>query len=267
METPLRSHENVSLKTLFVTVVKAMSEPVTLNISHIVTEDDTPVDNFASEKQQRLLTEPLYSSWYTTSKFLAAANVGLFYAVKQPPVVPDVFLSMDVTVANEWWERQNRSYFFWEFGKPPEVVIEIVSNTEGNELGSKLRDYARMRVIYYVVFDPIEQLKSSVLQVYQLQPSGYTAMNDLWLESVGLGLQLWQGVFEGKQDAWLRWCDRNGEVIPTGAERAEQERLRAEQERLRAERAESELQQERLKAERLATRLRALGIDPDEAMS
>ena len=27
-----------------------------------VTEDDAPVDNFFSEKQQRLLTEPLYSA-------------------------------------------------------------------------------------------------------------------------------------------------------------------------------------------------------------
>ena len=32
-----------------------------LDISRLVIEDDTPVDNFQSEKQQRLLVEPLYS--------------------------------------------------------------------------------------------------------------------------------------------------------------------------------------------------------------
>ena len=32
-------------------------------VENLVTEDDTPVDNLLSEKQQRLLTEPLYSSW------------------------------------------------------------------------------------------------------------------------------------------------------------------------------------------------------------
>ena len=32
------------------------------DVEHLVTEDDTPVDNVFSEKQQRLLTEPLYSS-------------------------------------------------------------------------------------------------------------------------------------------------------------------------------------------------------------
>ena len=37
-------------------------EEVTARINELVTEDDTPVDNLLSEKQQRLLTEPLYSS-------------------------------------------------------------------------------------------------------------------------------------------------------------------------------------------------------------
>ena len=49
------------------------------DIQHLVTEDDTPVDNMPSEKQQRLLTEPLYSSWAGPGAgrpFLAAANVG-----------------------------------------------------------------------------------------------------------------------------------------------------------------------------------------------
>jgi len=31
--------------------------------NQLVTEDDTPVDNFASAKQQRLLVGSLYSSW------------------------------------------------------------------------------------------------------------------------------------------------------------------------------------------------------------
>ena len=66
-------------------------------VEHIVTEDDEPVDNLYSEKQQRLLTEPLYSSWSPPAgqadtavprPFLAAANVGLFAAVSRPPLVP-----------------------------------------------------------------------------------------------------------------------------------------------------------------------------------
>src|SRR5215813_1650252 len=106
---------------------EALEIPVDLAalVENIVTEDDTPVDNLFSEKQQRLLTEPLYSSWtppasddspLTTRPFIAAANVGLFPSVHQPPRVPDVFLSLDVQIAANWYEKRHRSYFFWEFG-------------------------------------------------------------------------------------------------------------------------------------------------------
>jgi len=222
------------------------------NIDHIVTEDDTPVDNIFSEKQQRLLTEPLYSSWSGPGagrSFVAAANVGVFAAVAQLPLVPDVFLSLDVKVPEDMWAKNHRSYFLWEYGKPPDAVIEIVSNRKGNEADSKLRDYARIGVTYYVIFDPDEQLQGKILRLYALREGKYAPLKGQWLPEVGLGLTLWQGGFEGVEATWLRWCDHNGSVIATGAERAEQERERAEQERERAE--------------RLAGRLRELGIDPE----
>ncbi|WP_404790724.1 Uma2 family endonuclease [Altericista sp. CCNU0014] len=262
-------------------------EDLELDISHLTTEDDLPVDNLPSEKQQRLLTEPLYSSGFKskdTDVFLAAANVGIFYSTHQPPLVPDVFLSLGVQVAENWWDKKNRSYFTWEFGKPPDVVIEIVSNRKGEELGSKLRDYAQIGVKYYIVFDPSGQLSRIPLQVYQLQGMLYVVMETTWLEQVGLGVTLWEGSFEGKHDLWLRWCDRDGQAILTGSEkarrenqraeqeyqraeqeyrRAEQEHQRAEQERQRAEQESQRAEQERLRAERFAARLQALGLDPD----
>ena len=64
-------------------------------VDHLVTEDDTPVDSVFSEKQQRLLTEPLYSSWAGPGQqrsFVAMSNVGLFFAVRHPPLVPDVLV-------------------------------------------------------------------------------------------------------------------------------------------------------------------------------
>lgn len=222
------------------------------DISQIVIEDDTPVDNFRSEKQQRLLAEVLYTSWQTptgSETFIAAANVGVFYGIGLPPLVPDLFLSLDVTMPSDWQQKKNRTYFVWEFGKAPDVVVEIVSNREGNELGSKLSDYARMAVGYYVVFDPLQLLGDQILRIYQLAVRHYVEMETCWMEEVGLGLTLWEGVFEGKEDVWLRWCDKEGNILPTGAERAQT----AEQ---RAQTAEQ-------RAEQLAAQLRALGIDPD----
>jgi hypothetical protein len=236
-----------------------------LDTSHLVIEDDIPVDNLQSEKQQRLLVEPLYSSKPIPSPFLAAANVGLFYILKGDPIVPDMMLSLDVQCADDFSQRENRAYFVWEFGKLPEVCIEIVSNSEGDELNlsrksqqkgktiAKKDRYAQIRIPYYVVFDPLRQIQGesemngALLRVWSNPMRRYTELTPdpgitnvgqmVWLEEVGLGLTLWSGQFEeAVTRLWLRWCNREGQVIPTGAERAE----------------------------RLAERLRAMGVNPDD---
>ncbi|BAY45150.1 hypothetical protein SAMD00079811_27520 [Scytonema sp. HK-05] len=209
--------------------------------NQLITEDDTPVDNFASAKQQRLLVGSLYSSLQNQT-FLAEANVGIYYTDLQPPIVPDVFLSLDAQVLENWWEKQNRCYMVWRFGKPPEVAIEIVSNKEGDELGKKLGIYEHMRVSYYIVYDPTHQLGEEALRIYELRGRRYFETTETWLEQVGLGLTLWRGQFEGREDVWLRWCYQDRVVVPTGDERASQAEHRAQL---------------------LAERLRAIGIDPD----
>ena len=244
--------------------------PVSVDIESLVTEDDTPVDNMPSEKQQRLLTEPLYSSWGGPGggrPFLAAANVGVFAEERNPAIVPDVFLSLDVQVADNWWDKRHRSYFVWEFGKPPDLVVEIVSNREGNEVGSKTLAYARMGVGYYVIYDPFHRVMREDVRVYRLRDGGYERQESLRFAELRLGLRLWEGAFEGVWwSGWLRWTDEHDVLIPTGREqrqRADQEGQRADQERHRAEHAEHLLSEERRRAERLAALLRQAGIDPE----
>jgi hypothetical protein len=85
---------------------------ITPDMQSLSTEDDTPVDNLPSEKPQRLLTEPLYSSWTAASAgrpFLAAAKGGIFSVARNPAIVPDRFLRLEVPVADDWWQREHRS--------------------------------------------------------------------------------------------------------------------------------------------------------------
>jgi Uma2 family endonuclease len=221
------------------------------DVSALVTEDDTPVDGILSEKQQRLLTEPIYSSWSGPPRregeearsFAVLANVGLFTSPDEPPVAPDVMLSLDVTIPEDLREKKNRSYFIWRYGKPPDVVIEIVSNREGDELGERLWRYQRMHVSYYVVYDPLRQLGGPTLRAFELRGNLYVPIERMWFESIGIGLIEWEGVFEGVRGVWLRWCTRDGKVVPTGAERAESAEARVK---------------------RAEARLRELGIDPDD---
>ena len=208
------------------------------NIDHIITEDGAPVDNILSEKHMRLLTEPLYTSWQPDHPFVALANVGLFYGVDIQPLVPDVLLSVNVCLPEDLRPKLNRSYFVWKYGKPPDVVIEIVSNKKGGEDTRKLELYADVRIANYVIYDPEAYLGKEVLRVYRLQGTRLEqdVVTPYSFGSVGLGVTIWSGRFENTDGNWLRWTDANGILIPTGAERAD---AAAEQADAAAERADA----------------------------
>lgn len=220
-------------------------------VANLITEDDEPVDNLFSERQQRFSVESLYASWRPIDsatnelrKFIAASNVGVFSSVYQPPIVPDVFLSMDVEFQKDWLMKEHRAYFIWEFDKPPDVAIEIVSNTKGGEISKKKNRYAQLDITYYVVFDPFRALSNEKLRVFERGfGKRYVERKDFDLPGIGLSLTLWQGEFEGWTDEWLRWVDADGNLILTGSEQARKEANRAE---------------------RLADKLRELGVNPQQ---
>lgn len=240
----------------------------------LVADSMTSIDDFAIAKQKRLLTDSLYTSLRGQS-FLIEANIGILHSHGQPLVVPDILLSLDVS--DDWWDRRNYPYFLWQFGKPPDVTIEIVSDRNGEELGQKLALYERMRVSYYVVYDPHALLGETLLYIFELRGKCFfeiakvdRSSESVWLDQVGLGLVLWSGNIENCEGQWLRWCDNDGLVLPTGYELAQQEYLTRDENEKRADLAESQLRQanqrtERAKkwATRLADQLRALGVDPD----
>jgi hypothetical protein len=237
-----------------------------VDVSHLVTETDDPLDNRYTEKQQRLLVSALYSSWEgpppmeddgppsadssQRRAFVALANVGLFADTHQQAIVPDVMVSADVTFPTEMHRKGQKSYFVWEFGKVPDVVIEVVSNTEGGELDTKKSRYARMRIGTYVIWDPARYLSERELHVFELDRQRYRRSERTFFDELGIGLAVWTGRFEEAEERWLRWVWSDGSPLLTGDEHAARERDRAARERDRAE--------------RLAARLRALGIDPDE---
>jgi Uma2 family endonuclease len=230
-------------------------------VNNLVTEDDKPVDSLFSAKQQTLLTRPLYSSWTPSPseespeekrKFLADANVGVFYSPHQPPLVPDFFLSLDVQPHQDWYAKEHRSYFVWEFEKAPDVAVEIVSNRKGGELSDKLRRYAQIGVTYYIVYDPQRLLSEDVVRVYERSfGKRYRLRKDTLLPELGLRVMLWEGEFEGHTNTWLRWCDTAGNVIPTGEERAVRAEVRVTEAETRAAQAEAELARLREEVERL----------------
>ena len=280
--------------------------PDDIDYSGFVIEDDTPVDNIVSEKQQRLLTEPLYSSGYAPPSldmsvvrpFLALANVGLFGIGEKTAIVPDAMLSVDVKLGKDKKNKKNLSYFVSALGKVPDVVIEVVSNKVGEELGKKRRRYAKLKIPHYVVWDPERIISKTQLRIFERRGDLLVPTKTSFFPELGLGLRIWEGVFEREEFEWLRWCTELGDVIPTGAELAAKEKAganavkrianiaiaqaddaieraeaaraeadaakaRAEAEKTRAEAEKARADAERERAERLEAKLRALGVSVD----
>jgi hypothetical protein len=192
------------------------------DVEHLVIEDDTPVDSLYSEKLMRLLVASLYATWLVQDakkRFLAAANVGIFYTDHDPPIVPDVLLSLDIDVPRDLRLKKNRSYFTWIYGKSPDATLEIVSNKEGRELDEKMEIYARLNIPYYIVWDPEHYLTPKELHCFSLRDKRYHECEP-WFPGIGLGVKEWRGEYEAWTDTWLRWCDERGQILLTAEERA-----------------------------------------------
>ncbi|MFZ4658166.1 MAG: Uma2 family endonuclease [Caldilineaceae bacterium] len=222
------------------------------NIDHIVTEDDEPVDNIGSEKQQRMLAHILFG-WAGPGEgrpFAVFANVGLYYSIHEPPLVPDVMVSLDIKLPDDiWLQKKNRTYLLWEHGKPPDLVIEIVSNKVGKEGDLKKTKYAQIGIKYYVIYDPAQRLSKQKLRIYELASTGYRLLKGHWMAGIGLGLTFWQGKFEDITTTWLRWCDQEGNPLSTGDERADQAQQQAELAQQQAELAQQQADQAQQQAE------------------
>jgi len=235
-----------------------------IDYDSLITEDDTPVDNFYCEKQLRLLPESLKSSWDRKEPYIVAADVGIYEDPPDTVIVPDVFLSLDVQYAADIWKKKHRCYMIGIFGKPPELVIEVVSNKIGEENTTKLNRYETIGIKYYVIFDPcLHILKSSKIQVYKLVKGIYSLYADridecIWFNDLNIGMKVKHGIFEEMEADWLRWCVRNGNILLTGYERAvavEQHAIAVEQ---RSKEFENQMISEKKRANALAQELAEL---------
>ena len=109
----------------------------------------------------------------------------------------------------------------------------------------------------------MQRLQPEVFRLYALSVRRYILWDTWQFPEIGLGLTLWDGLYEGVTTQWLRWCDLDGNVILTGAEQSAQREQEVSQERQRAEQEHQRADQERQRAERLAEQLRAMGIEPE----
>lgn len=249
------------------------------DIRHLVTEDDTPVDNPFHERQQQLMSECIHTSFQPTKPFVCFTNVGLYPSPYVEALVPDMMLSLDVSLPEDIWEKGNRAYLVWRYGKPPDLVVEIVSNRKGGEDDKKLARYEAMRVPYYAIYEPkSKRSRKRPLRLFEMRGGQYVELLDPMqpLGQLGLKLILWEGIFRQIKGTYLRFTDLQDRLLLTAGEQlalelenveqaratAEQAETKAEQAEAKAEQAEAKAEQASLEIERLKAKLRELGLEP-----
>jgi Uma2 family endonuclease len=214
--------------------------------------DEPPLESNLHLRQILLLIQSLEWLWQDRDDYFASGNLTVYYSPNQKKSEdfrgPDFFVVLGTT------RNQNRkSWVVWqEGGKYPNAIVEILSDTTAKtDREEKKQIYQDIfRTPDYFWFDPNSlefqgfTLISGVYQPIQANERGW-----LWSEQLGLYL----GIYEDK----LRYFTTDGKLVPTPEEAAIQAENRAIQ-------AEHRATQERQKAEKLASKLKELGIDPED---
>lgn len=206
-------------------------------------DDGEPMESTRHRAQMDLLVDTLQGFVEARSDVWVAGNAAFHFSAlhvrNRDFRAPDVM----VVVGVERGERQG--WVTWhESSKLPAIIIELLSDsTRDEDLGPKLRTYEWLGIPNYVTFDPFSA-ELTVRRLGSEQRYAPVAPNAAgrYPLALPLDLALELGTVPGSHDGspllWLRWFTPAGHVLPTGWERAEQERARADEEHAR--RLESE---------------------------
>jgi Uma2 family endonuclease len=238
--------------------------------------DGTFVKNFQEHPQSILLTDsiqPKLQQLHPDGQYCIGQDSGIYWRITEPPErgaeAPDWFYVPNVPPTLNGQTR--RSYVLWQEYIAPLIVLEFVSGNGAEErdktpITGKFWVYEQaIRVPFYGIYE----VAKAQVEVYHLIENRYVLMDvnergHYSISPLDVELGIWQGTYQNQELPWLRWWNSQGNLLLTGAERAEQAEQQAEQERQRAEQAEQQAEQERQRADRLAEYLRSQGIDPNQ---
>ncbi|NEO96632.1 MAG: Uma2 family endonuclease [Moorea sp. SIO3G5] len=243
--------------------------------------DGTFVKNFQEHPQSILLTdsiEPVLQELHPDNRYAIGQDSGIYWRETNPPEkgaeAPDWFYVPDVPPRLDGQIR--RSYVLWREYITPLIALEFASGTGAEERDrtplqavdgtvqkpGKFWVYEKIiRIPYYGIF----MINTGELEVYHWEDGTYERLsanerNHYPINRMNVELGVWRGTYLGlAEQPWLRWWDREGNLLLTGKERA----AYAED---RAAYAEDQAQQEQQKRQQLVTQLKALSPEQLQAL-
>ncbi|MCG8425308.1 MAG: Uma2 family endonuclease [Proteobacteria bacterium] len=238
--------------------------------------DGVPMASDLHVRQMNLLIEVVGALMVARGRtnFWVGGDIFIYYTPEQARFVAShtppeerAFVGPDFVFIDGVTPGPRRSWQVWnEHNRYPDVIAELLSpSTARIDNTVKKWRYDRIfRTPEYYLYEP----DSEVFTAYHLVGGKYRkarrgADERVYSKQLDAWFGLWQGTFQTYSARWLRiyQTEHASDPIPTGHERAEDERQRAEDERRRAEDERQRAEDERQRAERAEAelaRLRAL---------
>jgi len=208
-------------------------------------DDGIPMETQRHKFQMDILIDTIQPWLEQRTDGYVGGNMFVYYSLAQLKNQdfrgPDFFAVLGVP------KTERLSWVVWEEGKPPDVVIELLSeSTANNDKNQKKLIYQnQMRVSEYFWYDPFNpndfagfDLNSGAYQQIALNEK-----NQLVSKVLDLALVRWEGNYRGVDATWLRWATLDGDLFPTSQEMVGIAQQRVEQEKQRAEQAELQLRE------------------------
>ncbi|MBW4689117.1 MAG: Uma2 family endonuclease [Komarekiella atlantica HA4396-MV6] len=189
--------------------------------------DDTPVDNEDQNFIPNLLLFLLQYIWENRNDWFFSVDMGVYHTTGVSPlvpIVPDGFLSLGVERRKAGKSRT--SYVVWEENEiVPILTLEIVSLTPGGEYETKFNNYAKLGVLYYIIYNPEywKRDRHQPFEVYRLVNGSYQLQigEPFWMPEIGLGIGRGQYISGDVQRQVLYWYDEQGKRYQTPEEQLE----------------------------------------------
>lgn len=224
--------------------------------------DDTPVDNEDQNLLPNLLLFVLASIWAERMDWYFGVDMAVYHTTgvsPKVPVVPDGFLSLGVE--RKKGGKSRRSYAVWEEDwQVPIFVLEMVSHQPGGEYEEKMALYAKLGVLYYLIYNPEfwQRDRHQPFELYKLIDGEYKLQigEPFWLPEVGLGIGRSPQIVGGIEMEIVAWFNEAGEVYPFPDTVIQQMKIQLNLEKQRAD-------QEKQRADKLAAYLKSQGLDPN----
>ena len=186
--------------------------------------DDTPVDNEDQNFLPNFLLFLLQSIWAKRLDWFFGVDMAIYHTTgvnPRVPVVPYGFLSLGVERRKKNGSRS--SYVVWEEnGIVPTFVLEVVSQIYGGEYDKKREVYAKLDVLYYIVYNPnfCQRDQHQPLEVYKLVDGFYQLQigEPFWMQEVGLGIGRGINSDAGLESEVLYWYNQQSSRYQTAEE-------------------------------------------------